>query len=73
MLSERLGESALLMGPSPSPMLRIKDRFRYQCMIKYKNRQDVDEPLEHVLNSFQKEMNKEELQLTVDFEPYYFM
>ncbi|MDV2582591.1 primosomal protein N' [Alkalibacillus haloalkaliphilus] len=73
MLSQRLGESALLMGPSPSPMLRIKDRFRYQCMIKYKSRQDVDEPLEHVLNSFQKEMNKEELQLTVDFEPYYFM
>ncbi|GAA0460847.1 primosomal protein N' [Alkalibacillus silvisoli] len=73
LLSEQLGETVQLMGPSPSPMLRIKDRFRYQLMIKYKSRTDVDKPLENVLNTFQKEINREDLQLTVDFEPYYFM
>ncbi len=62
-----------LMGPTPSPMLRIKDRYRYQCMLKYKRREDVDQALESVLNHFQKQINKSQLQLTIDLEPYHFM
>ncbi|TFB23261.1 primosomal protein N' [Filobacillus milosensis] len=62
-----------LMGPTPSPMLRIKNRYRYQCMLKYKKREYVDDALKEVLNHFRKEMNQNQLQLTIDFEPYHFM
>ncbi|MET3682084.1 primosomal protein N' (replication factor Y) [Alkalibacillus flavidus] len=73
LLARELGDDAQLLGPSPSPMLRIKDRYRYQCMIKYRQRDDVESALSQLLNQFQKEMTQDDLQLTVDFEPYYFM
>ncbi|WP_188205755.1 primosomal protein N' [Alkalibacillus aidingensis] len=73
MLARELSAESQLMGPSPSPMLRIKDRYRYQCMIKYKKREEVDVALQNVLATFQKDVNKNDLYLTIDFEPYYFM
>ncbi|RPF56045.1 primosomal protein N' [Aquisalibacillus elongatus] len=62
-----------LMGPSPSPMMRIKDRYRYQCMLKYKQRENVDGALQKVLDHFKKDIQQQKLQLTIDFEPYHFM
>lgn len=72
-LARDLGDTTQMLGPTQSPMLRIKDRYRYQCMIKYREREDVEAALSNVLNHFQKEMNQDDLQLTVDFEPYNFM
>lgn len=72
-ISKHTTGNCQLMGPTPSPMLRIKDRYRYQCMLKYKRREDVNGALEEVLKHFQKQINQNQLQLTVDFEPYHFM
>ncbi|GEL75928.1 primosomal protein N' [Tenuibacillus multivorans] len=72
-ISKKTNDRCQLMGPTPSPMLRIKDRYRYQCMIKYKSREDVEEALRDVLDHFKKQINQQKLQLTVDFEPYHFM
>ncbi|WP_277673385.1 primosomal protein N' [Piscibacillus halophilus] len=72
-ISKNTTGNCQLMGPSPSPMLRIKDRYRYQCMLKYKRRENVEEALQEVLKHFQKQINQQQLQLTIDFEPYHFM
>ncbi|PKR78569.1 primosomal protein N' [Halalkalibacillus sediminis] len=72
-LAEKLSQESLLMGPTPSPMLRIKNRYRYQCMIKYKRREEVDQALREVLEKFKKEINQNKIQITIDFEPYHFM
>lgn len=71
-LSKQLSSDCEILGPSPSPMLRIKNRYRYQCMVKYKRRHDVDHALAEVLRQFQDEINHQQLQLTIDFEPYHF-
>lgn len=72
-LSQHLSEDSILLGPTPSPMLRIKDRYRYQCLIKYKRKEEVDFALRNVLDHFKKEVNQNKLSLTIDFDPYYFM
>src|SRR5699024_11173028 len=36
MLKQRVGEKTTVLGPTPSPIVRIKDRYRYQCLVKYK-------------------------------------
>src|SRR5699024_12235717 len=33
----KVGPETIILGPTPSPIPRIKDRYRYQCMIKYKH------------------------------------
>ncbi|MBR7552825.1 primosomal protein N' [Allobacillus sp. GCM10007491] len=72
-LAKNLSQESILLGPTPSPMLRIKDRYRYQCMIKYKRKEEVDYALRNVLEHFKKEVNQNKLQMTIDFDPYYFM
>ncbi|MGM8214417.1 primosomal protein N' [Bacillaceae bacterium W0354] len=72
-LSQYLPEECQLMGPTPSPMLRIKNRYRYQCMVKYKSRKDVDLALNKVMETYRKEINQNKLQITIDLEPYHFM
>nr|WP_289037299.1 primosomal protein N' [uncultured Allobacillus sp.] len=72
-LAKNLSQESILLGPTPSPMLRIKDRYRYQCMIKYKRKEEVDHALRSVLEHFKKEVNQNKLQMTIDFDPYYFM
>src|SRR5699024_462072 len=37
LLLQNLGNESVVLGPSPSPIARMKDRYRYQCMVKYKN------------------------------------
>ena len=51
-LAKNLSKESILLGPTPSPMLRIKDRYRYQCMIKYKRKEEVDQALRSVLEHF---------------------
>ena len=72
-LAKNLSKESILLGPTPSPMLRIKDRYRYQCMIKYKRKEEVDQALRSVLEHFKREVTQNKLQMTIDFDPYYFM
>lgn len=71
-MSKFLPDRCILMGPTPSPIMRIKNRFRYQCMVKYKSREDVDLAFQQILKTYQKEINQNKLQLTIDLEPYQF-
>ncbi|MBS0712212.1 primosomal protein N', partial [Enterococcus faecalis] len=35
-LKSKISEEAILLGPVASPIPKINDRYRYQCLIKYK-------------------------------------
>ncbi|EUJ65445.1 primosome assembly protein PriA [Listeria fleischmannii FSL S10-1203] len=37
-LRTKLGPDSIILGPVPSTISRIKNKYRYQCMIKYKKR-----------------------------------
>ncbi|MGA9225361.1 MAG: primosomal protein N' [Mesobacillus sp.] len=72
-ISSRLSKEAVVLGPVASPIPRINDRYRYQCLIKYKKEPELNNALKAILDHYQQEMGKEGLQISVDLNPYILM
>ncbi|MDP4163845.1 MAG: primosomal protein N', partial [Bacillota bacterium] len=68
----RVSSEAVVLGPVASPIPRINDRYRYQCLIKYKREPKLTSTLKEVLNQFQAESGGG-LQVSVDVNPYILM
>jgi primosomal protein N' (replication factor Y) (superfamily II helicase) len=68
----RLSDKAVILGPVASPIPRIKNRYRYQCLIKYKREPDLTLTLKKVLAQYQKE-TASGLQVSVDVNPFILM
>lgn len=73
MLNSRLSGQSKVLGPTPSPLLRIKDRYRYQCMVKYKVESKLQMTIKRILQVYEEDMQKNDLQIVVDFQPYHLM
>jgi primosomal protein N' (replication factor Y) (superfamily II helicase) len=69
----KLSNEAVILGPVASPIPRIKDRYRYQCLIKYKREPKLGEVLKHVSSQLQPGAIKDGLQISVDLNPYILM
>jgi len=68
-----LPSSIFLFGPVASPIPRIKDRYRFQCMIKYRNETEVLPRIKSLVDSFSYAYRKEDIGLTVDVDPQMMM
>jgi primosomal protein N' (replication factor Y) (superfamily II helicase) len=62
-----------ILGPSPSPLSRIKNRYRYQCLIKYRNEPNLYENMKYMMSQFETEIQQNNLQISIDFQPYQMM
>ncbi|MFT8708025.1 MAG: primosomal protein N' [Sporolactobacillus sp.] len=71
-LRRHLSREALIYGPVVPSIARIKDRYRYQCMVKYK-RESALLPLLRKINSHFHETGKNGLHLSVDLNPVVLM
>lgn len=67
-----LSDQSILLGPTPSAVLRVKNRYYYQLIIKYKNEPHLQEVLADILNQSQKEQ-KNGLYVAIDNEPLNFI
>ncbi|MDQ0206409.1 primosomal protein N' [Alkalicoccobacillus murimartini] len=72
-LKSTLGSETVILGPVVSPIARIKDRYRYQCMIKYKNEPRLTEALQQILQHYLRDTTQGKLQISLDMHPYFFM
>ncbi|SIS37822.1 primosomal protein N' [Salimicrobium flavidum] len=73
-LKKNLSETADVLGPTPSPLERINNRYRYQTMIKYKAEPEQHKFIQRILNYYENDMKEQNgLQITVDFQPYQLM
>ncbi|WEG15671.1 primosomal protein N' [Alkalihalophilus pseudofirmus] len=72
-LKRELSDETVVLGPTASPIARIKDRYRYQCMIKYKNEPKLVNTLREIQQHYLKEMNQGQLNISIDLHPYLFM
>ncbi|MBM7644307.1 primosomal protein N' (replication factor Y) [Scopulibacillus daqui] len=72
-LKQRLSNEAIILGPVAPPIPRIKDRYRYQCMIKYRNEPNLINVLKECQNHFQDIHSKDALKVTIDINPYLLM
>lgn len=71
-LRSHCSQQTMVLGPVASAIPRIKDRYRYQCMIKYKREPNLKNVLKMVNEHYQAEMQKE-LQISIDFNPTMLM
>ncbi|MTH52689.1 primosomal protein N' [Bacillus mangrovi] len=58
-----------ILGPVASPIPRIKNRYRYQCMIKYKKDDKLIPVLKKVMDRYQQETAREDLGISIDLNP----
>ncbi len=71
-LSTMLQPNSVILGPTPSPIARIKNRYRYQLMIKYRSEPHLQSIIQEVLDDFKKE-RQQDVQIIVDMNPYQLM
>lgn len=72
-LREELSPQAKILGPTVSPIARIKDRYRYQCMIKYRDEPELTKILNDIAVHYQKETAQDKLFITIDMYPQLFL
>ncbi len=71
-LQAALSPNALLLGPTPSAIMRIKNRYYYQIIVKYKQEPALKPLLEQILNESQSDQRKG-LYVAIDNEPLNFI
>lgn len=67
-----LSQSAVILGPTPQSIMRINNRYYYQLVIKYKNEPQLENYLQNLLLTCQKEERKG-LQIVIDRDPMNFI
>ncbi|SFG02463.1 primosomal protein N' [Sporolactobacillus nakayamae] len=71
-LKNNLSDSTQIYGPVVPSVSKIKDRYRYQCMVKYKREPALVPVLHQILQHFQ-ETGKDSLQVSIDLNPVALM
>lgn len=66
-------KDTVVLGPTPSPIAKMKDRYRYQCMIKYRNEPQLRTLIKKIMEQFADDVRKDDLQISVDMQPYQLM
>ena len=72
-IQSRISNEAILLGPVASPIPRINNRYRYQCLIKYKREPELTLTLKKVIEHYQQQFVKEGLTISIDVNPYMMM
>ncbi|TCP29128.1 replication restart DNA helicase PriA [Scopulibacillus darangshiensis] len=72
-LKQSLTQTAQILGPVAPPIPRIKDRYRYQCMIKYKNEPNLLNVLNKIQSHYQEAFTKDNLHISIDVNPFILM
>lgn len=58
-----------IMGPTASTISRVQNRYRYQCLIKYKIEPNLLSVLHRLIEMYRAEWQKQGVQLTIDLDP----
>ncbi|MFJ9499818.1 primosomal protein N' [Brevibacillus centrosporus] len=69
-LRQRLAETTILLGPVASPIARVKDRFRFQIMLKYRDEPQLSALLAQATAAFDEWNKQQKVLMTIDVDPY---
>lgn len=73
---DRLESNSLhfeVLGPVASPIPRIKDRYRFQCVVKYRVDTLASQLVIQTAELFEDRLSKEKIGFSVDVDPQYLM
>lgn len=71
-LQQTLSSECRILGPIPSGVARVKNRYYYQLILKYKREPQLQAVLQQILNDSQVEQRKN-LFVAIDYEPLNFI
>jgi primosomal protein N' (replication factor Y) len=69
-LRPRLAATTQLLGPVASPIARIKDRFRFQIMLKYRDEPQLVDLLAQAAAAFEDWNKQHKALMTIDVDPH---
>ncbi|WP_046175103.1 primosomal protein N' [Domibacillus indicus] len=72
-IKPELSPAAVVLGPVASPISRINNRYRWQCLIKYKREPKLGHVLKQVLEHYAKQGKSTGLMVSIDIHPYVLM
>lgn len=70
-LHAQLSSESVVYGPVPSSINRIKDRYRYHCMIKYKNEPRLNKIIMNAIKNIEDLIQRNKIQMSIDIDPQY--
>lgn len=73
LLNKHLTDEAIILGPTPSSIEKIKGRYRFQCMIKYKSEPNLKTVLKKIVKHYEPDKRKEDLLIQIDLNPQQLM
>lgn len=68
-LREQLSTTTMIIGPTASAISRMNNRYRYQCLIKYKQESKLIPTLQQLIKIYRSDWIKSGLTMTVDMDP----
>ncbi|AOV08312.1 primosomal protein N' [Sporosarcina ureilytica] len=68
-LSANLSPETVIIGPTAAAISRVNNRYRYQCLIKYKKEPKLTETLQQLIRMYRTDWIKSGLIMTVDVDP----
>ncbi|MCZ2258838.1 primosomal protein N' [Sporosarcina sp. G11-34] len=68
-LKENLSQETVIIGPTAAAISRVNNRYRYQCLLKYKKEPKLTEALQQLIKLYKTNWMKSGLVMTVDVEP----
>ena len=68
-LRENLSDTTDIIGPSASSISRVQNRYRYQCLIKYKKEPTLPEVLQQLTRMYRTDWMKKGLLMSIDLNP----
>jgi len=68
-LRENLSNQVAIIGPTTASISRLQNRYRYQCLIKYKIEPNLIPVLQRLLAMYRAEWIKQGILMTVDLDP----
>ena len=71
-LQQRLSPQTIILGPTPRAIARMKRRYYYQLVIKYKQDPALHSTLLKILQDTQSKGFRD-VQVSIDPDPQYFM
>ncbi|ASU12672.1 primosomal protein N' [Lacticaseibacillus paracasei] len=71
-LREHLSDQVIMLGPTPGPIARLKNRYIYQIVLKYKHEPALAATLQHILEETQQS-SRHGFLVAIDPEPLAFV
>lgn len=72
-IKRKVGPKTVVFGPSASPITRINNRYRYQCLIKYKREPNLGSILKQINETYGRNTNQSGIYISIDVNPFIMM